>query len=300
MGKTKTIDFLERFRIESGRGFRLKDFDPADTHGFNSKKKAEDRLAQDIERLTDLQEKLYAQDNWALLIVLQAMDAAGKDGTIKHVMSGVNPEGCDVVSFKTPTPEELDHDYLWRTTMRLPERGRIGIFNRSYYEDVLILRVHPEMLESNKLPKSLVTRKLWKERYEDINAYERHLARSGTVILKFFLHLSRGEQLKRFLARLDHPEKNWKFSLADVRERGYWKKYQKAYEEAIRSTASRRAPWYVVPADHKWYARLVVAAAIVEQLEALHLAYPVIDKDKRRELAAAKEELLAEGDRDVK
>ena len=300
MGKTKTIDFLERFRIESGRGFRLKDFDPADTHGFNSKKKAEDRLAQDIERLTDLQEKLYAQDNWALLIVLQAMDAAGKDGTIKHVMSGVNPEGCDVVSFKTPTPEELDHDYLWRTTMRLPERGRIGIFNRSYYEDVLILRVHPEMLGTNKLPPSLVTRKLWKERYEDINAYERHLARSGTVILKFFLHLSRGEQLKRFLARLDHPEKNWKFSLADVRERAYWKKYQKAYEEAIRSTATRRAPWYVVPADHKWYARLVVAAAIVEQLDALHLAYPVIDKDKRRELAAAKEELLGESDRDVK
>jgi PPK2 family polyphosphate:nucleotide phosphotransferase len=300
VGKTKTDDFLERFRIESGRGFRLKNFDPADTHGFNSKKKAEDRLAQDIERLTDLQEKLYAQDSWALLIVLQAMDAAGKDGTIKHVMSGVNPEGCDVVSFKTPTPEELDHDYLWRTTMRLPERGRIGIFNRSYYEDVLILRVHPEMLETNKLPKSLVTRKLWKERYEDINAYERHLARSGTVILKFFLHLSRGEQLKRFLARLDHPEKNWKFSLADVRERAYWKKYQKAYEEAIRSTATRRAPWYVVPADHKWYARLVVAAAIVDQLQRLRLAYPVIDKDKRRELAAAKEELLGESDRDVK
>ena len=300
MGKKDTNDFLERFRVESGRGFRLKNFDPADTHGFKSKQKAEDRLAHDIERLSDLQEKLYAQDRWALLIVLQAMDAAGKDGTIKHVMSGVNPEGCDVVSFKTPTPEELDHDYLWRTTVRLPERGRIGIFNRSYYEDVLILRVHPELLETNKLPKPLMSRKIWKERYEDINAYERHLARNGTVILKFFLHLSREEQLRRFLARLDHPEKNWKFSLADVRERAYWKKYQKAYEEAIRSTATRRAPWYVVPADHKWFARLVVAAAIVEQLESLNLAYPIIDKEKRRELAAAKEELLGESDRTAK
>ena len=300
MAKTKTNDFLNRFRIESGRGFRLKDFDPADTHGFKSKQKAEDRLAHDIDRLSELQQKLYAQDRWALLVVLQAMDAAGKDGTVKHVMSGVNPEGCDVVSFKTPTPEELDHDYLWRTTLRLPERGRIGIFNRSYYEDVLILRVHPEMIETNKLPPSLVSGKVWKERYEDINAYERHLARNGTVILKFFLHLSREEQLKRFLARLDHPQKNWKFSLADVRERGYWKKYQKAYEEAIRATATRRAPWYVVPADHKWFSRLVVAAAIVEQLEELHLAYPVLDKDKRRELAAAKETLLGESDHGAK
>jgi len=300
MAKTKTNDFLKRFRIESGRGFRLKDFDPADTHGFKSKQKAEDRLAHDIDRLSELQQKLYAQDRWALLVVLQAMDAAGKDGTVKHVMSGVNPEGCDVVSFKTPTPEELDHDYLWRTTLRLPERGRIGIFNRSYYEDVLILRVHPEMIETNKLPPSLVSGKVWKERYEDINAYERHLGRNGTVILKFFLHLSREEQLKRFLARLDHPQKNWKFSLADVRERGYWKKYQKAYEEAIRATATRRAPWYVVPADHKWFSRLVVAAAIVEQLEELHLAYPVLDKDKRRELAAAKETLLGESDRGAK
>jgi PPK2 family polyphosphate:nucleotide phosphotransferase len=300
MPKAKQDDFLKRFRVESGRGFRLKDFDTADTHGFKSKKKAEDRLAHDTDRLCELQQKLYAQDRWSLLIVLQAMDAAGKDGTIKHVMSGVNPEGCDVVSFKTPTPEELDHDYLWRTTLRLPERGRIGIFNRSYYEDVLILRVHPEMLETNRLPPPLVSRKIWKERYEDINAYERHLARNGTVILKFFLHLSRAEQLKRFLSRLDDPQKNWKFSLADVRERNFWKKYQKAYEEAIRATATKRAPWYVVPADHKWYARLVVAAAIVEQLDALKLAYPVVDKDKRRELAAAKEELLGETDRAVK
>jgi PPK2 family polyphosphate:nucleotide phosphotransferase len=300
MAKAKQDDFLKRFRVESGRGFRLKDFETADTHGFKSKKKAEDRLAHDTDRLCELQQKLYAQDRWSLLIVLQAMDAAGKDGTIKHVMSGVNPEGCDVVSFKTPTPEELDHDYLWRTTLRLPERGRIGIFNRSYYEDVLILRVHPELLETNRLPPPLVSRKIWKERYEDINAYERHLARNGTVILKFFLHLSREEQLKRFLSRLDDPQKNWKFSLADVRERNFWKKYQKAYEEAIRATATKRAPWYVVPADHKWYARLVVAAAIVEQLEALRLTYPVVDKDKRRELAAAKEELLGESDRAVK
>ena len=297
MATANDIDFLKRFRVESGRGFRLKDFDPADTHGFKSKQKAEDRLAHDIEQLCGLQEKLYAQDRWSLLIVLQALDAAGKDGTIKHVMSGVNPEGCDVVSFKTPTPEELDHDYLWRTTLRLPERGRIGIFNRSYYEDVLILRVHPELLATNKLPPSLVTRKIWKERYEDINAYERHLARNGTIILKFFLHLSRGEQLKRFLERLERPEKNWKFSLADVRERNYWKKYQKAFQEAIRSTATRRAPWYVVPADHKWFARLVVAAAIVDTLEGLNLSFPVVDKEKRRELAAAKEELLGESDR---
>jgi PPK2 family polyphosphate:nucleotide phosphotransferase len=297
MAKTETVDFLKRFRVESGRGFRLKDFDPAHTHGFKSKQKAEDRLAHDIEQLCDLQQKLYAQDRWSLLIILQALDAAGKDGTIKHVMSGVNPEGCDVASFKTPTPEELDHDYLWRTTLRLPERGRIGIFNRSYYEDVLILRVHPELLATTKLPPPLVTRKIWKERYEDINAYERHLVRNGTVILKFFLHLSRGEQLKRFLDRLDHPEKNWKFSLADVHERASWNKYQKAYQEAIRSTATRRAPWYVVPADHKWFARLVVAAAIVETLEGLNLSFPVVDKEKRRELAAAKEELLGESDR---
>jgi len=297
MAKTETADFLKRFRVESGRGFRLKDFAPADTHGFKSKQKAEDRLAHDIEQLSVLQEKLYAQDRWSLLIVLQALDAAGKDGTIKHVMSGVNPEGCDVVSFKTPTPEELDHDFLWRTTLRLPERGRIGIFNRSYYEDVLILRVHPELLASTKLPPPLVTRKIWKERYEDINAYERHLTRNGTVILKFFLHLSREEQLKRFLERLDRPEKNWKFSLADVHERAFWKKYQKAFQETIRSTATRRAPWYVVPADHKWFARLVVAAAIVETLEGLNLCFPVVDKEKRRELAAAKEELLGESDR---
>ncbi len=235
---------------------------------------------------------MYAQDRWALMIVLQAMDAAGKDSTIKHVMSGVNPQGCEVVSFKTPSNEDLEHDYLWRETPHLPERGHIGIFNRSYYEEVLIVRVHPELLKTQKIPPERVTKNIWEERFEDINAFERHLTRNGTVIRKFFLHVSREEQKKRFLERLEEPAKNWKFSLSDVRERRCWNQYQRAYEETIRATSTPHAPWYVVPADHKWFARMIVAAAIIDALEGLNLAFPVVDREKRRELAAARRELL--------
>jgi PPK2 family polyphosphate:nucleotide phosphotransferase len=239
----------------------------------------------------DLQAKLYAQDRWALLLIFQAMDAAGKDGTIKHVMSGVNPEGCQVYSFKTPSETELQHDFLWRTTRNLPERGHIGIFNRSYYEEVLVVRVHPKVLESEKLPPSLVKKDIWEERFEDIHGFERHMARNGTVIRKFFLHLSKKEQKRRFMARLDEPEKNWKFSAADIHERDYWDKYQKAYEDVIRYTATKHAPWYVVPADNKWFTHLVVAAAIVETLEELGLSYPKVDAAKRKELQEARKVL---------
>ncbi|MGO9642792.1 MAG: polyphosphate kinase 2 family protein [Candidatus Acidiferrales bacterium] len=288
-----TADLARHFRVEDGSSFRLKHFNPADTRHFKSKARAEETLQRDVERLSDLQEKLYAEARWALLIILQAMDAAGKDSTIKHVMSGVNPQGCDVVSFKTPTNEEMDHDYLWRTTLPLPARGHIGIFNRSYYEEVLILRVHPELLTAQKMPPELVTKRIWKERYEDINSFERHLTRNGTVIRKFFLHVSREEQKKRFLDRLDQPVKNWKFSLNDVQERRYWDQYQQAYEEAIRATSAPHAPWYIVPADHKWFARLIVAAAITDALEGLNLAFPTLDSEKKRALAAARKELLA-------
>jgi PPK2 family polyphosphate:nucleotide phosphotransferase len=288
-----TTELARRFRIDDGYGFRLKQFDPADTRHFKSKAKAEETLQRDVARLSALQEKLYAQDRWALMIVLQAMDAAGKDSTIKHVMSGVNPQGCQVVSFKTPSNEDLQHDYLWRETTFLPERGHIGIFNRSYYEEVLVVRVHPELLEAQKIPPELVTRHIWKERYEDINAFERHLTRNGVIIRKFFLHVSREEQKKRFLERLEEPAKNWKFSLNDVRERRFWRQYQHAYEEAIRATSTPHAPWYVVPADHKWFARLIVAAAIIDALEGLNLAFPAMDREKLRALAAARKELLA-------
>ncbi len=294
---SSTTELARRFRIEDGHGFRLKQFDPADTRHFKSKAKAEETLQRDVARLSALQEKLYAQDRWAVMIVLQAMDAAGKDSTIKHVMSGVNPQGCQVVSFKTPSNEDLQHDYLWRETPHLPERGHIGIFNRSYYEEVLVVRVHPEFLEAQKIPPELVTRHVWQERYEDINAFERHLTRNGTIIRKFFLHISREEQKKRFLERLEEPAKNWKFSLNDVRERRYWKQYQHAYEEAIRATSTPHAPWYVVPADHKWFARLIVAAAIIDALEGLNLAFPAMDREKLRTLAAARKELLATGKR---
>jgi PPK2 family polyphosphate:nucleotide phosphotransferase len=235
---------------------------------------------------------LYAQDRWALLLIFQAMDAAGKDGTIKHVMSGVNPQGVQVFSFKAPSAEELDHDYLWRSTRCLPERGRIGIFNRSYYEEVLVARVHPEVLARQTLPPELLTKRIWEERYEDIRNFERYLTRNGVVVRKFFLHVSRAEQKRRFLARLDEPEKNWKFSPNDVKERGFWKQYQQAYEDAIRATASKHAPWYVVPADHKWFTRLTVAAAIVATLAELDLHYPVLDAAKRRALQAARRDLL--------
>jgi PPK2 family polyphosphate:nucleotide phosphotransferase len=287
-------EFSKPYRVTKGKNFRLKNFDPADTQGHSLKKDATKLLQDGAERLSELQERLYAQDKWAVLLIFQAMDAAGKDGAVRHVMSGVNPQGCQVFSFKTPSSEELDHDFLWRTTKALPERGRIGIFNRSYYEEVLITRVHPEILANQNLPASLVTKNLWKERYEDINAFEKHMARNGSVIRKFFLNLSKGEQKKRFLSRLDEPEKNWKFSEGDVRERECWPKYMEAYEEAIRNTASEHAPWYVVPADSKWFTRLVISSVVIETLESLKLEYPKVDDAKKSDLAAARTRLLQE------
>ena len=293
---TRFDRLLKPYRITRGKGFRLADIDPADTHKLKSEDKdeAKEWLERGVEWLAEEQDKLYAQDRWAVLLVFQAMDAAGKDGTIKHVMSGVNPQGCQVFSFKQPSAEELDHDFLWRAAKCLPERGRIGIFNRSYYEEVLVVRVHQELLQAQKLPPRLAGRHIWKERLEDIAAYERYLARNGIAIVKFFLHVSREEQKKRFMERLDEPEKNWKFSAADVGERAHWDAYIKAYEDAIRATAAEHAPWYVVPADNKWFTRLVVAAAIAETLQELDLAYPVVDEAKKKELAAAREALLKE------
>jgi PPK2 family polyphosphate:nucleotide phosphotransferase len=286
--------FVKPFRITDGRGFRLKGCDPGDTRGIDSKEKAEKLLAKGVQRLSELQEKLYAQDRWAVLLIFQAMDAAGKDGAIKHVMSGVNPQGCEVFSFKAPSAEDLDHDFLWRTAKCLPERGRIGIFNRSYYEEVLVVRVHPEILAKQKLPEDLVTKRIWSERHEDIAAHERYLARNGVLVLKFFLNVSKAEQKRRFLDRLERPDKNWKFSAADARERQCWKDYMSAYEEMIRATAAPHAPWFVVPADKKWFARLVVAEAVADGLESLSLAFPEVDPQQRRELAAARRELESE------
>jgi PPK2 family polyphosphate:nucleotide phosphotransferase len=287
---------VEPYRVTRGKKFRLKEFDPGDTGGLGSDQKpmARELLEKGIQWLDEEQDKLYAQDRHSLLLVFQAMDAAGKDSTIRHVMSGVNPQGCQVYSFKQPSGEELQHDYLWRCQMCLPERGRIGIFNRSYYEEVLVVRVHPELLKGRKLPPGSVNRGIWKERLDDIAGFERYLARQGTIVLKFFLHVSRKEQKRRFLQRLEQPEKNWKFSPADLEERRYWDDYMAAYEDAIRRTASREAPWYVVPADNKWYTRLVVAAAIVEALRKLDLAYPGIDEAGRKEIAVAKRSLMRE------
>ncbi len=276
------------YRIDRGAKFRLKDFDPADTGELHSKEHAEELLEKGIARMAEMQNKLYAQDRWALLLIFQAMDAAGKDGAIKHVMSGVNPQGCQVFSFKTPSTEELDHDYLWRSMRCLPERGRIGIFNRSYYEEVLVVRVHPEVLKNERIPQSLVTKDIWDDRFRDICAFERYLSGNGVIVRKFFLNLSKGEQKKRFLERLEQPGKNWKFSAADVHERESWDDYMHVYEEMIRNTASKHAPWYVVPADNKWFTRAVVAAAIVETLEDLDLAYPKVDAEKRKQLEAAR------------
>jgi PPK2 family polyphosphate:nucleotide phosphotransferase len=283
----KTAKLTKSYCVDDGKHFRLKDFDPADTGHWQSADEAKEQLQKDISRLEELQDKLYAQDHWALLLIFQAMDAAGKDGTIKHVMSGVNPEGCQVYSYKVPSDTELQHDFLWRTTRNLPERGHIGIFNRSYYEEVLVVRVHPEALKNEKLPPALVTKDIWEERFEDIHGFERHMARSGTVIRKFFLNLSRKEQKKRFLARLEEPEKNWKFSASDIHEREYWDDYQKAYEEMIRYTSTKHAPWYVVPADNKWFTHLVVAGVVVETLEELGLSYPKVDAAKRKEIQGA-------------
>lgn len=285
------------YRVDNGRKFRMKDFDPADSSGVKSKKVAEKELPRGLERLVDLQGKLYAQNRWAILLVFQAMDAAGKDGVIKHVMSGVNPQGCQVYSFKQPSVEELNHDFLWRSNKCIPERGRIGIFNRSYYEEVLVVRVHKEMLERERMPASLVTKNIWNERFADINAYEHYLSRNGIVIRKFFLNVSKEEQKRRFLKRLERPDKNWKFSAADIAERERWPDYMTAYEEMIQHTATPHAPWYVVPADKKWYTHLVVAAAIVHALEELNLRYPTVDAAKRKELKAARIALEHEGRR---
>jgi PPK2 family polyphosphate:nucleotide phosphotransferase len=286
---------IERYRITSGVDFRLADHDPGDTGGLDiDKSDARELLTQGVQRLAELQDKLYAQDRWSVLLIFQAMDAAGKDSAIKHVMSGVNPQGCEVHSFKAPSAEELDHDWMWRTTRNLPERGRIGIFNRSYYEEVLVARVHPEILARQKLPPELVTDRIWDERFEDTRAFERYLARNGTLVLKFFLNVSRAEQKKRFLDRLNEPGKHWKFSPSDVAERALWDDYMRAYETAIRQTAAPHAPWFVVPADRKWFTRLVVAGAILFALEDLKLAYPVLPPEAEKDLAAARRALMTE------
>src|SRR5882757_4026488 len=287
---------IEPYCIAKGEKFRLKDHDPADTNGIKDKQQAQGLLEDGTALLSDMQERLYAQDRWALLLIFQAMDAAGKDGAIKHVMSGVNPQGCDVHAFKSPSNEELDHEYLWRTHKCIPSRGKIGIFNRSYYEEVLVVRVHPPFLRAQKLPDQLITKHIWDERYEDINAFERYLTHNGVVVRKFFLHVSKKEQKKRFLERLEDSKKNWKFSMADVQERGFWKDYQEAYEEMIQRTATKRSPWYVIPADNKWFTRLAVASAIIETLGELDLTFPDIDQAKKKELDAVRTSLLAQKD----
>jgi PPK2 family polyphosphate:nucleotide phosphotransferase len=288
--------YSEPFCVTNGKKFRLKDVDPGETLDFesNEKPKAQEALATGVEVLAELQEKLWAQDRWSVLIIFQAMDAAGKDGAIKHVMSGVNPQGCEVTSFKAPSAEELDHDFLWRCAKRLPERGRIGIFNRSYYEETLVVRVHQNFLTGQKLPANLKTKNIWKRRFRDITNFERYLTHNGILVLKFFLHVSKEEQQKRFLARIDDASKNWKFSLNDVREREHWDDYMDAYEQTIRHTASKYAPWYVVPADNKWFTRLVVAAAIVESMNALDLEYPKLDEEQLKALQEAKQSLASD------
>jgi PPK2 family polyphosphate:nucleotide phosphotransferase len=299
MKKSEIIDrshkFAESYCVTNGKGFRLKDIDPADTGNATSedKPRAKELLETGIQALAEVQDVLYAQDRWSVLLIFQAMDAAGKDGAIKHVMSGVNPQGCQVYSFKSPSAEDLNHDYLWRCIKCLPERGRIGIFNRSYYEETLVVRVHPELLAKQKIPQQLITKNIWEERYHDIRHFERYLTRNGVVVRKFFLYVSREEQKKRFLERIDNPAKNWKFSSADSRERGFWKEYMEAYEDMIRNTATDFAPWYVVPADNKWYTRVVVAAAVIDALASLDLRYPEVTEAQLKELAAAKKALIA-------
>jgi PPK2 family polyphosphate:nucleotide phosphotransferase len=296
----KLAKLIKRYRVDDPEHFKLAAFDPADTGGLDlDKDNAKAMLVQDVERLAKLQERLYAHDRWALLVVLQAMDAAGKDGVIKHVMSGVNPQGCEVHPFKAPNAEELDHDFLWRAAIRVPERGRIGIFNRSHYEEVLVVRVHPELLTRQKLPDAVVGKDIWKQRFEDIRGFERHLARNGVAVVKFFLHVSKEEQRQRLLARVDEPAKRWKFSMTDIAERKLWDKYMDAYDDMIRATSREEAPWYVVPADHKWFARLVVAAAMIDALETLGLEYPKVKGKALEELQQVRAALVAEerGDR---
>jgi PPK2 family polyphosphate:nucleotide phosphotransferase len=292
----KAVKLADAFAVTDGDSFRLKDFDPTDTASLHSKEKAAELLHESTTVFCELQDKLYAQDEWALLLVIQAMDAAGKDSLIKHVMSGVNPQGCEVTSFKQPSTEELNHDFLWRAARRLPERGHIGVFNRSYYEEVLVVRVHQDLLAKQHLPSKLITRKIWKERFEDIRNFEKYLTRNGVMVLKFFLNVSREEQKRRFLDRLDEPEKNWKFSEADVHERQFWDDYMNAYEEMIQHTASPEAPWYVVPADHKWFTHIAVSSAIIQALKDLDLEYPRVEKDRRKALETAKVSL----DKEVK
>ena len=290
----KARKLAKPFRVTDD-GFRLKDIDPDDTLQFTSedKPRAKEALAMGVDLLAELQDMLYAQDRWAVLLIFQAMDAAGKDGAIKHVMSGINPQGCQVFSFKAPSAEDLDHDFMWRCLRHLPERGRIGIFNRSYYEETLVVRVHRELLEKQKLPPELVTKDIWKERFQDIRSFERYLTRNGVVIRKFFLNVSNKEQKKRFLERIQEPEKNWKFSANDAKEREHWDDYMEAYEDMIQNTATKEAPWYVVPADNKWFTRVVVAAAVIEALSSLDLHYPKVSKGKLKELALAKKALVA-------
>jgi len=290
---SKAGKFVKKFRIDDGKKFRLKDHDAADTLGIKSKTEAARVLQLGIEHLAKEQDKLYAQDTWSLLLIFQAMDAAGKDGAIKHVMSGVNPQGCQVYSFKSPSYEDLEHDFMWRCMRCLPERGRIGIFNRSYYEELLVVRVHPEFLDAERIPPKLKDKKIWDDRFEDITNIEKYLSRQGVVIRKFFLNVSKEEQKRRFMSRLDQPEKNWKFSSADIRERGFWDHYMEAYEDMIRNTSTEDAPWYVIPADHKWFTRLAVAAAIVDTLEDLKLHYPKVNAQKMAELKEARQ--LLEG-----
>jgi PPK2 family polyphosphate:nucleotide phosphotransferase len=282
------------YRVTDGKKFRLKDVDPADTGELKSqdKARAKEALQNGVQALAQLQDILYARNRWSMLLIFQAMDAAGKDGTIKHVMSGVNPQGCQVSSFKSPSNQDLDHDYLWRCTKCLPTRGGIGIFNRSYYEETLVVRVHPEFLAGQKLPEKCITKRIWDERYEDIRSFERYLHRNGTITRKFFLHVSKGEQQKRFLERLDNPEKNWKFSANDAKERGFWNEYQDAYEDTIRRTATEDSPWYVVPADNKWFTRVVVAAAVIDAMASLNLRYPKVSASKKEELVVARDALL--------
>ncbi len=290
----KIPKLIKPYEVFRSKGFRLKNFDPGDTQGFELRAEAETYLNKNIQRLSDMQQRLYAQDCWSILLVFQAMDAAGKDSAIRHVMSGVNPQGCQVFSFKQPSAEDLSHDYLWRTSKSLPQRGRIGIFNRSYYEEVLVVRVHSELLNQQRIPRPLVTKNIWVQRFEDINAFERTLTRNGVIIRKFYLNISKQEQRSRFLKRLEEPEKNWKFSEADVREREHWDDYTAAYEDMIAHTATEQAPWYVVPADKKWFTHLVVSSVIVQAMQELRLSYPQIDATRRRELKAARELLLHE------
>lgn len=284
----------ERYRVNRGHGFRLKEVDPADTAWLKAedKPKAKEALATGVEALAAYQDRLYAENRWGVLLIFQAMDAAGKDGAIKHVMSGVNPQGCEVTSFKAPSEEELDHDFLWRCMRRLPNRGHIGIFNRSYYEETLVVRVHPALLERQKLPPQLVGKGIWRDRFKDIRNFEAYLGRNGILVRKFFLHLSPQEQKQRFMERIERPEKNWKFSSADVKERGHWEAYMEAYEDMIRNTATKEAPWYVVPADHKWFTRVVVVSAIIDAMAALNPQYPQVSEAQKRELAVARRALM--------